>query len=263
MQFHHLIIKDIQQETADTISISFDFPSPEIAHAFTYIPGQYITLKAQIEGQEVRRAYSICTAPHEDELRVAIKHIPEGVFSTFAQNELKIGDRLEVMVPNGHFYSQYAPQNEKQYVAFAAGSGITPILSIIKHVLKTEPNSTFTLVYGNKTVDTLLFGKALDHIKNRYPDRFNLQYVFSQENRGIPALFGRIDNEKLTLWGKYLFDVKQIDEFFLCGPEEMTQEIRRYLKNQEVKDTHVHFELFHAAAALASDALKPYPLQRR
>ena len=249
MHFNTLVVSDVRKETPDTVSVAFSIPEGIDPSSYSFIPGQYITLKANINGEDVRRAYSICSAPADNELRVAIKQIPNGVFSTYANTELKIGDSIDVMTPTGHFYSEYSTENKKQYVAFAAGSGITPILSIIKHVLNTEKESHFTLLYGNKDVDSIIFGNEIDKIKNTYPARFNFQFVFSQENRGIDAFYGRINAEKLPLWGKALFNVNHIDEFFMCGPEGMTNDIRSYLKDQNVNDSKVHFELFHSSGS--------------
>ncbi len=265
MQFNTLLVKDVRKETTDTVSVAFTIPSEVTKEDYNFIPGQYLTLKAMINGEEVRRAYSICSAPHEDELRVAIKKMPKGVFSTYANTELKAGDSIEVMTPTGHFHDQeeqQEPEKEavsKNYVLFAAGSGITPILSIIKHVLHTEAGSNITLLYGNKDVDSIIFGKEFDALKNKFPARFNFQLIFSQEDRGIEAFYGRINAEKLPLWGKSFFDVSKIDAFFMCGPEGMTNDIRAYLKENNVADSKVNFELFHAEGSKANLAKEEIP----
>ncbi len=259
MQFNTLLVKDVRKETSDTVSVSFTIPSEINAEDYKFIPGQYITLKTIINGEDVRRAYSICSSPDENELRVAIKKVPHGVFSTYANTKLKAGDAIDVMTPTGHFFSEYQKENSKNYVLFAAGSGITPILSIIKHVLATEASSKITLLYGNKEVDSIIFGKELDAIKNAYPARFNFQLVFSQEDRGIDAFYGRINAEKLPLWGKAFFDVSSTDEFFMCGPEGMTNDIRAYLKEQNVADSKIHFELFHASGSKTDKAIEEIP----
>ena len=257
MQFNTLLVKDVRKETSDTVSVAFTIPSEVNNEDYQFIPGQYVTLKTTINGEDIRRAYSICSAPYENELRVAIKRVPSGIFSTYANSELKIGDQIEVMTPTGHFHGTYSSDNSKNYVAFAAGSGITPILSIAKHVLKTEPASKFTLVYGNKDVDSIIFGNELDQLKNTFPTRFNFQMVFSRENRGIESLYGRIDSSKLPLWGKTLFDVHQTDEFFMCGPEGMTSDIRTYLNDNNVPESKVHFELFHASGVKSEENVEP------
>lgn len=246
MQFHQLSISNINRETPDTVSVAFTIPQ-ELKSEFDFIPGQYVTLKTTIQGEDVRRAYSICSAPHEEELRVAIKKVENGVFSTYANEVLKEGDTIEVFHPNGHFYSEYDPSNEKNYVGFAAGSGITPVLSIIKHVLETEKDSKFTLFYGNKNAEGVIFGKQLDGLKNLFPSRFSFQLIYSRENLGNEIFYGRIDLDKLNIWKNGLFNVNNTDEFFMCGPEGMTHDIRSFLTEQNVPEEKVHFELFHAS----------------
>lgn len=256
MQFHPLKVIDIRKETTDTVSVAFEVPET-LAVDYVFLAGQYVTLRTTINGEDVRRAYSICSAPHDNELRVAIKQVPEGVFSTYANQTLAIGDTIDVMTPTGQFYSNYHGGNEKRYVLFAAGSGITPVISILKHVLHSEKASTVTLIYGNKDVDSIIFGKELDAIKNEFPSRFNFQLVFSRENRGNDLFFGRIDAEKLAVFGKTLFDVNATDEFFMCGPEGMTNDIRAYLKENHVVENKVHFELFTSGAAKKAATEQP------
>ena len=246
MQFHNLTVANIKKEAADTVSISFDIPN-NLKSEYQFIPGQYLTLKTEINGEDVRRAYSICSAPHEDSLSIAVKQIPNGVFSTFANQTLKVGDKLEVLTPNGHFYADYS--SSKNYVGFAAGSGITPMMSIIKHVLDTDKKSKFTLFYGNKDVEKVIFGKELDSIKNKYPSQFSVNYVYSQENYGTDIFYGRIDTGKLQVWEKGLFNVLGTDEFFMCGPEKMTIDIREFLESKQIDSEKVHFELFTTGTA--------------
>jgi len=241
MQFHSLQISDVKKETSNTVSVAFSIPD-NLKKDYDFIPGQYVTLKAIINGEDTRRAYSICSSPQEGELRVAIKEVPKGVFSTFANTKLKAGDTLEVMTPNGHFHTNYS--SSKNYVGFAAGSGITPLLSIIKHVLGTDKNSLFTLFYGNKEVESVIFGKELDALKNLYPSRFSVHFIYSQENHGTDIFYGRIDAEKLAIWKKGLFNIKSTDEYFMCGPEKMTADIRNFLDEKNVDSKKVHFELF-------------------
>ena len=249
MQFHSLQISDVKKETSNTVSVAFTVPD-NLKADYDFIPGQYVTLKAIINGDDVRRAYSICSAPSESELRVAIKQVPDGVFSTFANTELKTGDTIEVMTPNGHFVADYS--SPKNYVGFAAGSGITPLLSIIKHVLGTDETSLFTLFYGNKEVDSVIFGKGLDALKNLYPARFSVHFIYSQENHGTDIFYGRIDAEKLAIWEKGLFNVQSTDEYFMCGPEKMTADIRNFLGEKNVDTEKVHFELFTASGESSS-----------
>ena len=256
MQFHTLTVKEVRKETEDAVSVSFSIPE-NLEKEYSFIPGQYITLKTILNGESVRRAYSICSAPYEEELRVAIKKVEGGLFSTFANEILKAGDELEVMTPNGHFYSEYNSANTKNYVGFAAGSGITPFMSIIKHVLFTEPASVFTLFYGNKDVNNVIFGKELDNLKNIYPDRFSVSYVFSRENYGTHIFYGRINKEKLSIWKNGLCDLSSTDEFFMCGPEQMTQEILAFLEDYHIAKEKIHFELFTASGTpVAKDSKK-------
>ena len=177
LHFHKLIVKDVKQETPDCISVSFIIPN-ELAPEFEFIQGQNLTLRKFFDGEEVRRSYSICTSPFDDELRVAIKKAYNGIFSTYANSTLKPGDEVEVMPPSGNFFTRLNPSNEKNYVAFAAGSGITPVISIIKTTLATEPCSTFTLVYGNRTHASIIFKEELGELKDRYI-RINLFKLFA------------------------------------------------------------------------------------
>lgn len=241
MQFHFLSISDVRKETSNTVSVAFSIPD-NLKADYEFIPGQYVTLKTIINGEDTRRAYSICSAPQDNELRVAIKQVPNGVFSTYANTHLKAGDKLEVMTPNGHFYTDYS--SPKNYVGFAAGSGITPLLSIIKHVLSTDKKNLFTLFYGNKDVNSVIFGKELDALKNVYPSRFSVHYIYSQENYGTDIFYGRIDADKLAIWEKGLFNVQNTDEYFMCGPEKMTADIRNFLEEKNVDSKKIHFELF-------------------
>lgn len=242
-KFHKLRVKDVHKETEDCTSVAFEVPTAQ-QKDYQFIQGQYLTLRTAINGEDVRRSYSICSSPLDAELRVAIKKIEGGKFSTFANDELKKGDELEVMTPIGNFYTKLDAQQTKQYVAFAAGSGITPILSIIKTVLQTEPNSTFTLLYGNKTKASIIFKEAIESLKNQYLNRFSVHYFLSRERLDAPLFNGRITGEKCkTLFNK-LIDVKQIDEFFLCGPEKMVFEVRDALAVAGVSEKNVHFELF-------------------
>ena len=249
MKFHSLQVSDVKNETSNTVSVAFSVPE-NLVSDFSFIPGQYVTLKAIINGEDTRRAYSICSAPNDNELRVAIKQVPNGVFSTYANTQLKAGDLLEVLTPNGHFTADY--NTPKNYVGFAAGSGITPILSIIKHVLSTDDKSLFTLFYGNKEVNSVIFGKELDALKNLYPSRLSVHFIFSQENHGTDIFYGRIDTEKLTAWEKGLFNIQNTDEYFMCGPEKMTSDIRNFLESKNVDSSKVHFELFTTSSDSSS-----------
>lgn len=241
--FHKLTIKDIRQETTDCHSVAFDVPS-ELGEQFQFIQGQYLTLRADINGEDVRRSYSICSSPGDEELRVAIKKIEGGKFSTFANETLKVGDVVESMIPTGNFYSALDKDNEKHYIGVAAGSGITPIMSIMKTVLETEPNSSFTLLYGNKNTGSIIFKEEIEALKNVYMDRLSVFHFLSRERLDAPLFNGRIDGEKCVALDQKLVDVTNADEFFLCGPQEMIFSVKDALGNLGIDAKKVHFELF-------------------
>jgi ring-1,2-phenylacetyl-CoA epoxidase subunit PaaE len=242
VHFHKLKIKEIKKETPDCVSIEFDIPGP-LKQEFIFSQGQNITIKKMIDGEEIRRSYSICTAPFEEVLRVAVKAVDAGKFSSFANNELKAGDYLDVLPPTGKFNTALNKENKKQYIAFAAGSGITPVISIIKTTLHTEPQSTFTLVFGNRGRNTIIFFEELEALKNKYMERFNFINILSRERTDAPINFGRIDVEKLVALDKML-GYTVMDEFFICGPEEMIFCIKGFLEQRGVDKKKVHFELF-------------------
>lgn len=233
----------MERETEDSVSIEFEIPE-DLKETFRFTQGQNLTLKKELNGQELRRNYSICTSPFDNRLKVAVKKVDGGLFSTWANESLKAGDVLEVLPPTGNFNTQLHPDQKKAYVAFAAGSGITPILSIIKTTLLTEPQSTFTLVYGNRSKATILFKESLEALKDKFIDRFRVYHILSREKTDAPINHGRIDTEKLALLFEKLIDLKRCDEFFLCGPEEMIFCIRGYLAGRGVAEDKIHFELF-------------------
>lgn len=247
IHFHTLKVTDVRRETPGCVSVAFEIPET-LQQEFSFIPGQNITLKKTINGEELRRSYSVCTAPEDKELRVAIKQVDGGLFSTFANTSLQKGDELEVMVPSGNFYTELNPAHQKHYMAFAAGSGITPVISIIKTTLRREPGSRFTLVYGNRNRGSIIFFEELEQLKNRYMNRFSLVQVLSREKTEIPLNFGRIDREKLDELA-HIIDYKNVDEFFLCGPEEMIFCVKDYLVERQTDAKKIHFELFSTAAS--------------
>lgn len=246
VQFYNLRVCELRRETPDTVSIAFEVPET-LSEAFRFKQGQYLTLRAQIEGQEVRRSYSICTGVQDGELRVAVKKIENGVFSTWANEQLNVGDQLDVMPPQGHFYTELSPTNEKIYVAFAAGSGITPIMSILRTTLSQEPRSRFILFYGNRSFDSIIFRDQLEMLKNQYPERLSVHHVLSRESLGNELFKGRIDAEKCRAFGRYFFQTPEVDEFFLCGPEEMVLEIKETLLQGGADPKRIHLELFTTA----------------
>ncbi len=246
IHFEQLTVREVRRETNDCVSIAFEIPNA-LKNAFQFLQGQYITLKTKIGGEEVRRSYSICSSPLEDELRVAVKKVPQGVFSTYANEVLKAGDQLDVMPPMGKFFTPLLPEQKKNYVGFAAGSGITPLLSIIKTTLQTEQESTFTLVYGNRNRHSIIFRETLEALKNKYMDRFRLIHILSRETTDTPLNSGRIDTDKCLVLCDKAIDLQQTDEFFLCGPEEMIFAVKNVLEQQHVPTQKIHFELFTTA----------------
>lgn len=252
IHFHKLKIKEVRKETPECVSVSFDIPA-ELQQQFQYKQGQSLTMRTIINGEEVRRTYSLCSTPLENRWKVAIKKVDGGLFSSFANDQLKQGDVLDVMEPVGKFYSELNPINKKNYLAFAAGSGITPVISIIKTTLQTELKSSFTLVYGNRSRSSIIFFEELEGLKNKFLDRFNLINILSRERTESPLNFGRIDIEKLNELSK-LIDYSTIDETFICGPEEMIFCVKDYLIQKGVNEKNIHFELFTSSTPKRSKA---------
>lgn len=253
--FHRLTVADVQRETDDAVCVRFEVPA-ELRDTFRFVQGQYLTLRRDIDGEDVRRSYSICSGVDDDALEVAIKHIEGGRFSSYANAELKAGDSLEVMPPDGRFSTELKADNDHNYLCIAAGSGITPILSIVKSILSREPHSHVTLLYGNQRVASIMFRDELERLKNRYMERFQLIHVLSRENREVDILNGRIDNRKGAALCRNLLDLKAVDEFFLCGPEGMISEVSRGLRGAGVDEASIHYELFGASAADAQTVIE-------
>ncbi|WP_153800344.1 2Fe-2S iron-sulfur cluster-binding protein [Foetidibacter luteolus] len=240
--FYSIPVKDIRRETADCISIAFAVP--EILHAkFAYQPGQYITLLKTINGQQVRRSYSLCSAPHQKEWRIAVKKVEGGVFSSYLHSQLKLGDMVEAMPPNGNFVAPLNISNNKSYVFVAAGSGITPVISIIKAILHIEPLSHVTLVYGNRNRHSIIFREEIEALKNRYISRFRVIHVLSREITDAALNTGRIDAAKCQVLFGGLVKL-QADEYFICGPQDMIFCIKDFLLGHNVEPNKIHFELF-------------------
>ncbi|MEM7104315.1 MAG: 1,2-phenylacetyl-CoA epoxidase subunit PaaE [Bacteroidota bacterium] len=246
-KFHTLEVEEVKRETPETVSVTFTVPE-HLKSDFAFEHGQNLTLKAIIGGEDIRRSYSICTSPSESILKVAIKQQPFGKFSTFANEVLKTGDTLDVMTPMGKFNTPLDPKNKKNYVAFAAGSGITPILSIIKTTLETESNSKFTLFYGNQKIETIIFKEEIEALKNIYMGRFSVHYLLSQEITDSPLFNGRINSEKCKTFFSVLLDPTTVDEFFICGPEEMIHSVKQALLDEQIDARQIHFELFTSPA---------------
>lgn len=242
IHFHPLKIKEIRRETPDCVSVLFDIPD-ELRSQFRFTQGQSLTMRTFFNNEEVRRTYSICSSPLDNEWRVAIKRVEGGVFSSHANELLKPGDILEVMPPIGRFYTPLDASQQKNYLAVAAGSGITPVLSLIKTTLATEPRSSVTLVYGNRSRSSIIFFEELEALKNRYINRFNLVHVLSRERMETSVNAGRIDTNKLNELSK-LIDYTSMDEIFVCGPEEMIFTVKNYLEASGIDKKRIHFELF-------------------
>src|SRR5258705_1300164 len=241
IHFHKLAIKEIRRETPECVSVLFEIPE-EIKKDFAFKQGQSLSMRTFLNGEEVRRTYSICVSPLDDEWRVAIKKQESGIFSGFANEQLKKGDVLEVMQPVGKFYTDLNPQQNKNYVAFAAGSGITPVISIIKTTLRTEVKSQFTLVYGNRNKNSIIFKEELEGLKDKFIDRFRIIHILRRERTDEPINSGRIDLNKLNELNK-LISYKNVDEFFICGPEEMIFCVKDFLEATGIEKKKIHFEL--------------------
>jgi ring-1,2-phenylacetyl-CoA epoxidase subunit PaaE len=245
LHFYPLTIQKIIKETSDCVSITFTIPE-HFKNIFLYKQGQYITLKTTIDSVEIRRSYSLCSSPLDHEFKIAIKKVEDGLFSSFANDVLKVGDILEAMPPMGKFYTELNGSNQKDYVGFAAGSGITPMLSIIKTTLQIEPNSSFTLVYGNKNSNSVIFKEQLEAMKNKHLSRFQLIHILSREKTDADINYGRIDNFKCNRLFENLLNINA-DEFFICGPEEMIFSVKYFLESRMVEEQKIHFELFTSA----------------
>jgi ring-1,2-phenylacetyl-CoA epoxidase subunit PaaE len=245
--FYKLQIKEVKKETSNAISVVFTIPQ-ELKTAYQFSAGQYVNLKLTLDGQEIRRAYSICSSPNSGELRISIKSVKNGHFSKFANENLKVGDLLEVGIPEGKFTFEPHADRQKNYAGFAAGSGITPVMSILQSVLESEVNSTFVLVYGNKTPNDTIFYEQLHQLQLKYVGRFFVHYVYSQA-KVESELFGRIDKSNVNFILNNKHKEKEFDKFFLCGPEEMINLVSNVLKEHNVAEKNIKFELFSTSSA--------------
>ncbi len=245
-RFHALTVADVRRETRDSVSIRFAVPD-NLQSAFAFLPGQYLTLRASIDGEDIRRSYSICSAPDDGELRIGIKKVVGGAFSTFANESLTVGSLIDVMPPQGRFTPKPASAG-RHALGIAAGSGITPILSIIRSVLSREPASRVTLIYGNQTSQSVMFAEEIEDLKNRHLGRFAVAHILSREAQDVAVLAGRITAEKLEALARGMLNLASVDEAFLCGPEGMVSEARAALRALGMAPERIMAELFTTSA---------------
>ena len=243
-RFHRLALADVRRETADAVSLTFRVPAA-LAHDYAFQPGQYLTLRAVVNGEDMRRAYSICAGPGEP-LRVAVKQVADGAFSSWVNQSLKPGDEIDVMTPTGRFGLPDV-RDGRLYVGFAAGSGITPILSILRGVLAREPTSRFFLFYGSRSVEDILFRGELEELKDKYLRRLSLFHVLSREAQDVGVLNGRLDGAKARLLLRHVAPAASVDHAFLCGPEGMIDDLEATLKDLGLKPEQIHVERFVSA----------------
>lgn len=259
--FHRLTIRDVRREIDDAVSLRFDLPDA-LREAFRFTPGQHLTLRTEIDGEDVRRNYSLCVAPHENELRVAIKRIGGGLFSNWANETLKPGDTIEVMAPHGSFTWAFDPAVEHDYVGFAGGSGITPVLSLLKTALSVEPKSRFTLLYGNRSSNTIMFLEELAALKNRFMDRLQVYHFLEDEDEEVELFNGRLDQEKVAELLSSLVDPTSVDAAFICGPGPMMDAAEASLLAAGVAKDRILIERFTVGGMSAAQTARARALEQ-
>src|SRR3954451_5105961 len=242
-RFHRLAVNDLRREASDAVSLTFAIPT-ELATDYAFMPGQYLTLRTMLDGEEVRRSYSICSGPDDGEIRIAVKKVDGGAFSSWAADDLKCGDALDVMTPTGRFGVIPPAGGGRIHVGFAAGSGITPILSIVKGTLAREPDSHFFLFYGNRTTDNIMFLEGLEELKDRFMQRLSLFHVISGEEQDIPILHGRLDGDKVRVLLRSLVPAASVDHVFICGPAGMSEDIEATCRDIGIAEHRIHVERF-------------------
>ena len=246
-QLHSLTIASVQPETDKAVRLGFSVPD-ELRNEFRYHQGQYLTLESEIDGEAVRRSYSICSGINDPEMQIAIKRVEGGVFSNYANEDLRAGDAVKVMAPQGTFYTELSPERAADYLFISSGSGITPVVSNIKSILEEEPNSKVTLLFGNQRSSSIMFRETFSFLKNKYMSRFHWVNILSREDQGADVLNGRLNNRKGAELNKQLISLRSYDEYFICGPESMISEVSRGLRALNVDEEHIHYELFAASA---------------
>ena len=254
---HKLNVASVTPETDNAVCIGFSVPDA-LADDFQYQPGQYLTLQMNIDGESVRRSYSICSGVNDAEMQVAIKRVEGGVFSNFANDAIKVGDAVEVMAPQGSFCAQIDQGNCKNYLFIAAGSGITPVLSNVKTILEEEPDSKVTLLYGNQRTNTIMFRETLSFLKNKFMTRLLWVNILSKEDQGCDLLNGRLNNRKGGELNQQLINLQAYDEYFICGPESMISEVSRGLRGVGVAEENIHYELFASSAEDAQRVIEKH-----
>jgi ring-1,2-phenylacetyl-CoA epoxidase subunit PaaE len=247
-RFHMLRIAEVRRETAEAVSLRLEVPAA-LAHEYAFVQGQHLTLRTHMDGDEVRRSYSICAGVDDGQLRVAIKRVPGGVFSTWANMHLKAGDEIDVLTPDGRFHTPLDRTRARHYAAFAAGSGITPVLSLLKTTLAREPASRFTLLYGNRRQASVMFHEELEDLKDRYLTRFTLYNLFSREQQDVELFNGRLDGAKVKAFADTLLPMAVVDEAFVCGPGAMIDEVEQALRACGLPAEHIHVERFGVPGA--------------
>jgi len=260
-KFHKLKVSDVRKETADCVSVAFEVPS-SLKEEYKFIQGQYLTLKLFVNGEEVRRSYSVCSGVHENELRVAIKRVKGGKGSNFINDNFKIGQEIEVMTPMGGFHSPMNAQHKKNYVLFAGGSGITPMTSIIKTVLHDEPNSTIQLFYGNLNEEAAIFRSQLNELADKNSSRFKINYILDKPRQPIDELFiGMMTEEKIKKLVNKFVDQKSDHEFFICGPTSMMDNARKVLESLSIEKSRIHIEYFTTSSEPVGGTTSP-PIEK-
>ena len=261
-QFYTLSVADVAPETDSAIKVSFAVPE-ELSNIFSYKPGQYLTMESSVDGEPLRRSYSICSGINDDAMQVAIKRVEGGLFSNYANDSLTVGDTLQVMAPQGNFYTDLDASSARNYIFIVSGSGITPVISNIKSILEEEPRALVTLLYGNQRTNTIMFREALSFLKNRYMKRLHWVNILSREDQGSDVLNGRLNNRKGGELNRKLVDLKSFDEYFICGPESMISEVSRGLRSVGVTEQNIHYELFASSAEDAQAVVEKHHARAR